>query len=207
MIKKRNCLFVFNVLLIFTLLGCALTQEKSSDNLKNITEKDFDIYYRNNIINDEVPLKKIATELGFAVGETNDDIYCKVSTENNGNEYGWYVVHYPSENNEEIRIEYLRNETLKIEYLVSIELFNASASTSRNISVGDNFEKLINAYGDDVERMDGTSTTYTYSYMLDTELGKGITMTTFRDTGKIMSIYIDYGSNKAIEEAGIVAFD
>jgi hypothetical protein len=171
------------------------------NNLK-VNEEDFNIKYMDTIINDKVSFKQIADKLGIIIGEDSDNIEVKAGS----SDYMWYVLHYPSKEKEDIRIEFLVNEALKTETLLYINLFNVE--TSRGIAVGDDLDKLLLTYGDNVEPQYNSSSTDYFEYRLEqNNSDKVIKIIVNRDEKKIEKISINYCLNKAMEELDIPAFD
>ena len=205
--KLYMCILI--TLLIFAQSGCKTTQETDKNSFpENIIKKDFDIEYNGVIINDIVSFKHIADELKIPLGKTDDNIEIKAMSSVGNNDYSWYVVYYPSKEDEDLRIEYILNETLKTEYLVYVDIFNAK--TFRGIKVGDELKKLTSYYGVSVEPEYNTSKTVCYYYELDNkseDSDKTISIVVDKDTKKITEISINYNLEKAMEEMDIIAFD
>lgn len=160
---------------------------------------DFDINYNGFIINDTLPFRDVADNLGIEIGKviSSTDIP-------RGSQIGdWYIVHYPSKDKEDMQIEYVINEKARTQYLVYVKLF--SVSTYRGISVGDGINELLLAYGDSIKPISASSTEDVYFYKLDSKSesrapDKTIHICADKNTKKITRISIDYNSNKAIEE-------
>lgn len=207
------------VLIILALIVVASTVIfKSSSNVSTesevsysdtITEEDFDINYNGITINDRTPFDQITEKLQITIGESDENCYSKGSSNNDGNEYSWFVVHYPSVDNEDMQIEYLLNETDGSSYLISVDLFNGS--TFRGVKVGDGINKLIKAYGKISEPLPNSSTTDFYSYVLadpiNSDYDKEITVITVKSDNKIESIHLNYNNNRAFEDMDIPGFD
>lgn len=175
-----------------------------------LSMEDFNINYKGVLINDTVPFKKIADSLNITVGsdEGNSELRASVSVGNI--DYRWIIVHYPSEENEEIRIQYVINDTLKTEYLVCADLFKAE--TNRGIKVGDDLKQLLDVYGNLVEPDYNSDTTDYYQFNLyddpsESNLDKFISIVVDKETKRITEISIDYNNDKAMIELGIPSFD
>lgn len=178
----------------------------SSETMQNITQEDFNINYKDIIINDIIPFKQIANSLEIEIGKTDSNVQFKALSDI-GN---WYVVHYPSKEAEEIRLEYIVNEQLGTQKLVLVDLYNVD--TFRGISVGGDLEELLNAYGDAVKPKYNTSTTDWYYYPLDTTTDesypdKSISIVVDKNSKKVTEISISYYQNGAMEELGFDNFD
>lgn len=112
---------------------------------EKIVQEDLNITYNGIVINDIIDFNEIADSLGIKIGKTDDNCTIRARTFVGD----WYVVHHPSIEDEDIKLEYVvyeQNNTVK---LVSVELYNAE--TLRGISIGDSLEEVINAYGDYIE--------------------------------------------------------
>lgn len=227
---ERVCLVILSILLTFGFSGRTTTQETSegsisqditkedsnenskdivtNESIPNITKEDLNVYYEDLVINDSIPFKDIADELGIPLGQSTDNIHIKASSMVDGNDYEWYIVYYPSEEKKELEIEYLINNTLKTEYLVYVRLYKAK--TSRGVTVGDDLEKLISAYGNSVKPRLNTSTTDWYYYSLDnksTYSDKSISIIVDKNTNKVTEISINYNNDKAMEDMDIIGMD
>ena len=160
---------------------------------------DFDINYNGFIINDTLPFKEVADSIGIEIGKVISSLDIP-KTSQIGN---WYIVHYPSKDKEDMQIEYVINEKAGTQYLVYVELFNVP--TYRGISVGDDIDDLLLAYGDSIKPTYASPTEDLYYYKLDNKSesmapDKTIYISVDKNTKKITRISIDYNSNKAIEE-------
>lgn len=174
----------------------------------SLVADDFNIDYRNIVINDKIPFEQIAKKLNIVLGSYDfNDIDVKSSCSVGDNEYRWLVVHYPSKENEEIRIEYVMNETLKTGYLVTIYL--CKVKTNRDVGIGDDVKQLLESYGDYIEPETNTKTAV-FRYKINKNSGssdKTITFYTDIKTKKIKDIKIIYNNDKAMDELGITSFD
>ncbi|MCC3380192.1 hypothetical protein ACFQ5D_19040 [Paenibacillus farraposensis] len=165
---------------------------------KVISSADLDVIYNGLTLNNKTPLKDLTSKLHIPIGETNKNIRIRAAGEVNGMSFDWYQVSYPDKENEELRFDYLYNETLKSGRIVSINLINVP--TKRGIIVGDTIEKIKFAYGKDVAEEPQTQTISDISFMVD---NYELRFTILKKTGKISGIYIDFDTNKAMEESDI----
>lgn len=180
--------------------------ETNNSSKQVITKEDFDINYNQIIINDSVPFEELADKLGITLGNAGDNTEIKANVSVGGNDYRWNVLHYPNKEKEEMRIEYVLNETKGTAILVSIDLLKGK--TYRNVAVGDSLNKLLSAYGDIAKPTYNTATTDCYCYILDKNLSdKIISIVVDKNSAKVTKISINYCENKAMEELGIPAFD
>ena len=234
---KKYCLIIVCFLIISVFTGCGIDKNKSYDtnvlsvdssntnnqgtvssapindveekktipseiNNLELNDKDFNIEYMDITINDRISFKQIADKLGIIIGEDNGNLEVKGGT----SDYTWYVLHYPSKEKEDIQIEFLANETLKTETLLYVNLFNVK--TNRGIGVGDDLEKLLLTYGDNVKPQYNSSSTDYYEYKLDqNNTDKIITVIVNKDSKKIEEISINYRLNLTMEELDIPSFD
>jgi hypothetical protein len=166
----------FFIILIFLLtLACSNKETK-------LTEEDFNITYKDTLINDKVLVNDITSKLGFGIGH-EDNNYGLISQGNGFKRWGLY---YPGKENTELRLVYLEGD------LVYADLYNAP--TKRNIQVGDSKTKLIKVYGE------GSKEGKKIIYNLEE---KSIQFEIDNSTDKVSSILIDYNSKKANKDQGI----
>jgi len=172
--------------------------------------EDFNINYKGVLINDSVPFRTIADSLNITVGSDEGNSELRASVSVGKIDYRWIIVHYPSEENEEIRIQYVINDTLKTEYLVYVDLFKAE--TNRGIKVGDDLKQLLDVYGNVVEPDYNSGTTDYYQYNLydnpsESNLDKFISIVVDKEIKKITEISINYNNDKAMIELEIPSFE
>lgn len=166
----------------------------------NVLNEDFDVCYKGITLNDKTSLDDISTYLNINIPteEDNDNIMIRAGGWNNDMDYNWYQVTYPNKEHQEIVFDYLYNVTNKSGRIVSIDLKNVP--TKRGIAVGDTFEKIKQAYGNNIFSKLNTDTT---NY-IDIETNNyELSFIYEKSTGKITYIYIDYNSGKAMEEMDI----
>lgn len=217
--KKINLLIIFIIIMFGVVSGLISSSDEvestvdnkehkntSSENMQNITQEDFDINYKDIMINDTIPFKQIANALGFEIGKTDSNVDVKAMSQIGD----WYVVHYPTKEAEDLRLEYIVNEQLGTQKLVLVYLYNVA--TFRGISIGDDLEELLNAYGDAVKPEYNSSTTDSYLYKLDTTTDeshpdKSISIIVDKNSKKVTKISINYYQNGAMEELGFGNFD
>jgi hypothetical protein len=162
------------LLFLFT-LACSNKETK-------LTEEDFNITYKDTLINDKVLVNDITSKLGFGIGH-EDNNYGLISQ---GNGFMRWGLYYPGRENTELRLVYLEGD------LVYADLY--SVPTKRNIKVGDLKTKLIKVYGE------GSKEGNKIIYNLEE---KFIRFEIDSSTDQVSSILIDYNSKKADKDQGI----
>ncbi len=177
------------------------TSEKSQTNtsdIKSISSEDFDVYYKDIIINGKTSLDVLSQKLSFkSVEEDNETTVIRAAGLNKGTYYFWYQVSYPNKEHPEIIYDYLYNATKKSGRIVSIDLKNAH--TKRGITVGDTLKKIKLAYGKFESNYDSETT----EYIDFVQNNNTLTFIYEKNSMKVISINIDYNSNKAMEEMDI----
>jgi hypothetical protein len=187
------------------------TASTDNSNLSKLglDKEDFDINYKDIVINDSIPFEQIAKKLGIIFGEAdNINIEIKAACSVKNNDYSWYVVHYPSREKEELRIEYVMNETMKKEYIVCASLLKIK--TYRDVGIGDDEKKLLAAYGDFVKPQGSNNEYYSYKptdSLEGTDEDKGIHIAVDKNIKKVIDITIYYNNARAMKELEIDSFD
>ena len=186
-------------------VSTSTTSEKSqttTSNIKSISSEDFDVYYKDIILNGKTSLDVLSQKLSFKpVEEDNETTVIRAAGQNKDTDYYWYQVSYPNKEHPEIIYDYLYNATKKAGRIVSIDLKNAH--TKRGITVGDTLKKIKLAYGNKFESNYDSETT---EYIDFVQNNNTLTFTYEKNSGKVISINIDYDSNKAMEEMDITGF-
>jgi len=169
---------------------------------KSISSEDFDVYYKEIILNEKTSLEELSTKLKFIpVEEDNENTMIRAAGFNNGMDYCWYRFSYPNKEHEEISFDYLYNATLKSGRIVFADLKNIP--TKRGVAVGDTLNKLKLAYGSSFVSNYNSETT---NYIDFTSNVNTLNFIYEKSTGKILNIHVDYDSNKAMEEMDITGF-
>jgi hypothetical protein len=184
---------------------------KYGGDIDMIANDDLNVVYNGILINGIRSFADIAADLEIVFDAT--DIYSKgttefrVATRVDGIKYYWCIHHYPSADNEDITIEYVFDETSKIVWIVSIDIFGI-IETKRGIKAGDREEDMLKVYGGEFEP--AYSNEKAYRYYLHPEIDynyTGITFLVDNDTGLITRIHIDYAHNETFERLDIVELD
>ena len=168
-----------------------------------LMDADLKVAYNNIVISDKVPIGQIAEALGVQFSETGANI-TQISHGNSGKyDYSWNTLSYPSKKNMDMIIYYVINKTLKTTTLVNIIVYKGRVG--RNISNGSSLSDLFLAYGN-VEPSGDTSSTDSYDYYTtpDDE-DYSISFIVDIQMKKVTTIYINYGSNKVMDELGLVS--
>ncbi|MFC5471601.1 hypothetical protein ACFPPD_23275 [Cohnella suwonensis] len=155
----------------------------------NLEPEDFDIYYNEVKINDQVNVLRIKSLLGF--GEDFED-------NNNGYISGFGDIRrlnavYPNHESPELRLVFLTNDNES--YLVFAEL--DTLNTNRGVKAGDTYDKLIEKYGNPNFRFEPYEEYETLRYNYGK---KYIDFVLKNEDKKIEYILIDYNSYRADKE-------
>jgi len=147
-----------------------------------LSEKDFEVTYKDVLINTEIApdsiIKKLGTEKGF-----EDNNHGLISQ---GNGYNRWALNYPDKENADITIVFLEDE------IIFIQL--KKIPTDRGVKVGDSVDQLFKAYGK------GKLIDQSYVY----EYGKQkLQFYVSSDNDKVQRISIDYNSTEANRKQGI----
>lgn len=177
---------------------------EAENNLRKekLLSDDLNITYKGIVINDLVDFNDIADNLGIEIGKTDNNCETRAGTFV-GN---WFVVHYPSLDDEDMELNYVAYQQDNSVKLISVQLYDVE--TSRGIRIGDGLDKVVNLYGDYVEAHYNSSSSELYQYILDYNNdepfnNKSIYFIVDNETQKVTDIGIDYNSNKTIDELGI----
>ena len=171
-----------------------------------ITEDDFSFTYKNTVISDKIPFSDIAEILGFSLpfdsDDEDDNTEVRAGATVNNQSYRWYVLHYPNIENKEISLDYVINTTSQTSWLVLAGLYNVE--TYRGIKVGDDEEKLLQAYGRDVQPEVNRDNEVYYHYtikgnFIDPEDKKSICFIVDTNTNKVVEITINYCSSSSLD--------
>lgn len=168
---------------------------------KELKEEDFEVVYKDVIINKNTKIEDITAKLGLSEDyEANNQGYISGNTK-----YRRWNLCYPNYSNPEIRIivfserEYVGDEIKDgSSYIVGIYL--ESFATKSGLMVGDELEKVLGLYGKpdgfekDTENVDGL---YFLRYSKD-ELNLDITLE--QDFKKVKYIFLDYNMEKSSKE-------
>ncbi|WP_239616823.1 hypothetical protein [Cohnella mopanensis] len=199
--SRLQILWIF-ILACLMLSGCNRSSQASGLGIADISDDDLDVNYNGIILNDQISLEELTSNLHLSIEEDNESIFTRVAGEVNGIDYAWYQVSYPNKEQTDFIFDYLYNATNKSGRIVSIELKNVP--TKRGIIVGDSLEKIKLTYGNNLVSETATETTNDISLLVK---NKEIRFTYEKRTGNIVDIFIDYDSNKAMEEMDIPSLE
>ncbi len=174
---------------------------KTLDEIAPISLTDFDVMYQGLLLNSNISLKEIDKVLNLNLLE-GDNIQYKASSIINDQPYQWNKLHYPNEDEEEIKIEYVINKNDGSGRIVYIDL--EQNPTSRDVRVGDSKEKIKEKYGDLGDGKYNTEETMWYEIVYDTYT---LAIIYDKNTEKITKISIDYDTNQMMEDMDITSFD
>ncbi len=182
------------------------SQTTTSD-IRSISCKDFDVYYKDIILNNKTSLEVLTEKLGLTLledplEEGSETTSIRVAGCVNDMDYYWYQVSYPNRESPVIIYDYFYNSTNNIGRIVSIDL--KSIPTSRGIAVGNTFEELKNKYGKDIVSKPNTKTTNYIRLMLNENEMRVVYE---KNLGKITDIHIDYDTGEAMEEMDIASLE
>ncbi|MFC5702732.1 hypothetical protein ACFPVX_15630 [Cohnella faecalis] len=180
----------------------ALSSQVSDPSIADMTNEDLDVTYNGIILNDQIPFEELTSKLHLSMEENNESITTRVAGEAKGKDYAWYQVSYPNKENTDFIFDYLYNATDKSGRIVSIKLIKVP--TKRGISIGDSLEKTKEAYGKNLVSEPETETTNSLAFLVE---NKGISFTYDKKTEKMVDIFIDYDSNKAMDEMDIPSLE
>ncbi|WP_150267022.1 hypothetical protein [Paenibacillus tepidiphilus] len=149
-----------------------------------LSEQDFEVTYKDVLINAELApdsiINKLGTEKGF-----EDNNYGLISQ---GNGYNRWGLNYPNKEDADISIIFLEDE------IIFTQL--NKIATHRGIKVGDSVDQLFEAYGNSELIKDS------YIYELDTHK---LQFYMSNDNKTVQRIYIDYNLDDANRKQGITA--
>lgn len=172
---------------------------------KSISNEDFDVNYKDIILNNKTSLEVLTEKLGLTLledplEEGSETTSIRVAGCVNDMDYYWYKVSYPNKENPVIIYDYFYNATKSIGRIVSMDI--KSIPTSAGMAVGDTFEELKNKYGKDVVSKPNTKTTNYIRLVLNQNEMRVVYE---KNSGKITDIHIDYDTGKAMEEMDITS--
>lgn len=171
---------------------------------QGISVEDFDVNYLGIILNDKTSLEMLSTKLNITINEDKEDnntIDTRGTGSNNDMDYYWFQISYPNKDQADLVFDYLYNATTNTGRIVSIDLKNIP--TRRGISVGNTIEQIKQVYGNDIISKPDTDNTFYTELMLG---NNELIFMYEKETGKVNDIYIDFDSNKAMEEMDITGF-
>lgn len=177
-----------------------------SSEMKQLKEEDFEVSYKNIIINKSSKIEDITKKLGFPEDyEPNNKGYIS----GNANYRRWNLC-YPNYSNPEIRIivlserEYIGEEVKDGDsYIVGIYL--EEYSTNRGLKVGDELAKVLQLYGKP-DSFEKDSDCYGEPYFLRYSKGSSnLDITLDDDMKKVEYIFLDYNMKKSIEQQQITS--
>ena len=171
-------------------------------NSSGINEEDFNVEFRGTVLNSKTTLEDLARLNITPVEEETDNIEFYAGSMNNGMNYDWYKVLYPSRKNNEFELEFIHNASKSTGRIVSVDLLKIP--TNRGVSVGDTLETFKQKYGDN---FDSNYDTDSSEYIELIYNGNTLYFVYDKSTEKILDISIDYDSYAARVEMGIDGAD
>ena len=204
------------MLVLFIVLLCGCTNLKSSTQITDTTTDksvetiqqtaaphDLEVPYDDITINDSIDISLLAEELEFDLEEWYNKQQYRIA----GSDFVWYKTKYPNEEKADMIIEFLYNsETDELKYLIGITILTNKVKTNRGVTIDDDENKLLAAYGS--ELISGTSDNWYKWYYVGHDWGdKSIHFTIDNNTRKIIEIRISYNRVRAMDELDISSLE